>query len=467
MRWQRAIVTLVGFLTLAALSGGCGDDGSSSGGSGSGSNSGSLILCSAIDGDGRADGDVLVLDTNGVLLRTVALGERPMPMATGAGRWAVYASPITSRDLWFVDTATGSVTELDAGRIRLAANPEGHRFAIAEMTPEPDGDGRVWMLDFDTGAATDLTAIIDSKQPSLVVPVAADAGEAHLLIYDASHGVWVIPTSDPAHAWDLGDRSVPGDIRDDDTQVVFRSGSDVYIGDLAGRTTHLLVSDPGTVALLQFAEGGSVLLQTGTQLLLVDQDGSQDVLWETTEESFPLSRFSMGSGGLTVVAGFDADEPTWIHVDLESRTISPLVLGDMRPLLATDDFLIMSETREVSAPLIDTLAIVDLADGGVRFVALPDDGIQPWSVISPSGDAVVLTGSSGAHHLDLATGVLTSLGPDVRAARFSPDGSHLVLDVWDGNDQGSGDIAIAPATDLGAIEHLDAGCIQPVWVPSG
>jgi len=221
------------------------------------------------------------------------------------------------------------------------------------------------------------------------------------------------------------------------------------------------------VALLQFAEEGSVLLQTGTQLLLVDQDGSQNVLWEITEESLPLSRLWIGPDGRTAVAGFDADDPVWIHVAFEGGTTSPLAIGGMRPLLATDDFLIMSEAREVSAPLIDTLAIVDLADGGVRFVPLPDDGIQPWSVISPSGDAVVLTGSAGTHHLDLATGVLTSLGPDVRAARFSPDGTHLVLDVWDGNDQGSGDIAIAPVTDLGAIEHLGAGCIQPVWVPSG
>ncbi|MBU1227756.1 MAG: hypothetical protein KJ698_11185, partial [Actinobacteria bacterium] len=334
-------------------------------------------------------------------------------------------------------------------------------------------DKSITMFGFATGTLTDLTPVLDPQEPTVVVWMDADAADANLLVWDSSGPAWVVPTSDPSGAWNLGERSVAGDLSDDGTRVVFRDQTgDIYVGSLADRSSTLLATNPG-FATPQFVTGDRVLLQTTTGLLLIEPDGSQRGLWETPDEVFPLSRPWIGPGGTTAVVGFGTDEPTWLHVSLPDGAVSPLALGEMRVLTATPGFVVLAETREATPPMVDALAVVDLAAGSVTFATLPADGAQPAAIASPGGDALVLTGASGVYLFDLGDGSLTSLGPGVRAARFSPDGTRLVLDVWDGSDRGSADIAIVPTADpadpeaLGALGALGAHCVQPVWVPAG
>jgi len=420
-----------------------------------------VIVCTDTADTGSGADQLLVVDPEGGLLRSIAVDADIFPYLQGLGTWVLYRS--LSDDLMrFVDTATGEVTRIDQD-LKLRDDNRRSRFVLVNSGSSSGGEESVALIDFSSGSIIDVTEVVGAEELTAVVLRDADDTEEHLLVWNLTSGLRVVPTADPGETILLGDRTRPGDLSNDGRSVVFVDADGrAMIGDLAEARFESITDD---AIYASFINDDRVLIVRPGSIAISDGDAAEQTIWETQATFFHANLLAThdGSGSVVQLLG-DGGDIKWLHVDADAGVAVELPLGEQMWIGANDRYLIVGKASQPGTPYINTATVVDIATGERRPVSLPSDGVQQMIALSPSGDSALLFGRSTRHLLDLSTGTMTTLRDDLLSVRYSPDGRNLVMVVWDGEDRASAELLIGPVEDPATAQPIGVSCSNPVWV---
>lgn len=440
-------------LLLASCGGGAEDEPVGADGPG-------VIVCTDTADTGNGADQLLVVNPGGGLLRTIAVDADIFPYVQGLGTWVLYQS-ISDDLMRFVDTATGDVTRVDQD-LRWRDDNRRSRYVLANSGASSGGEESVALIDFSSGSITDVTEAVGAEELTAVVLWDIDDTAEHLLVWNLTSGLRVVPTADPGETILLGDRTRPGDLSNDGRRVVFVDADGrAMLGDLEGARFESIAD--GAI-YSSFIDDSRVLIVRPGSVAISDGDAAEQTIWETQATFFHANLLATHDGSLSVVQLLGGGgDIKWLHVDADAGIAVELPLGEQMWIGAGDRYLIVGEASQPGTPYMDTATIVDIATGELRPVSLPSEGVQQMVDLSPSGESALLFGRSTRHLLDLSTGTMTTLREDLLSVRYSPDGRDLVMVVWDGEDRASAELLIGPVDDPATAQPIGVSCSNPVW----
>jgi Tol biopolymer transport system component len=235
-------------------------------------------------------------------------------------------------EVYLVDANTGSAQKIELPREeveRLQPNPGGFELAGGKqwmILGVPLGwQGGCYLLNLETGQVKDLKAIDKDIQEFLGGRFSWD--EAYLA-FRADKGMWLVPTTHPDDARELGEGSVfIADFSTDSQQIAYvqrtKAGKrEIVLEDVNGSKSETVLE--GDVLNVRFVPGKQQLVAAKeTQLLLLDLgDRSQREL--LAFQGNPI-HFLFASSGGNMLFGHDANGTlVWHLLQLEKGTAQSL-----------------------------------------------------------------------------------------------------------------------------------------------
>ncbi|MCC6790061.1 MAG: hypothetical protein IT336_00155 [Thermomicrobiales bacterium] len=436
------------------------------------------ILPGSVIADPATGATVATLDTPVV--------ERLSPLAASG-----HAVASTDEGAFLIDAASGTSNPLavppDTGVLfvwaqGLRANA-GERYTLLS-------DGReFFMLNVDTGTATDLRGLLPGDAtPFPLSPVLA-ADEATILIWDGFRQ-WLIPTADPAAIRAL----TPDDVDSRGGSFSADGATVIYSREVTGQErTRELVIEPvdgsrqpeviatanlfsgvfigGTdrIAYVRFAETDGEL--SAETMLLDRASGEERVL--VTGEVQPISLFPSPDGSRLLLEIMDNGGPHYVDIDLTSGAVVTLaaVTGLYQNGPVGNQWLIAMPQpgTATDAPLPGYYAI-DLNTGTTSPLApivYENDPVVGLPMFSANGRAAIATvfeaSAQTLHWFDLASATSAAVrDTPFTGASISPDGCRFAVADRDPANGGAPIVVLDTATPDDLLV-LGPGA-SPIWV---